>query len=741
MKFINLNLVFLLFFTFDSAASEVTIIDASHYSKVFGEIRNYRIFLPPNYLDQPAKNYPVIYYYHGWSQRYFGETNPEAMGVDKGMDNDGDNIENFVLSHEVIVVKPDGYNRNPQEAYYLRPYNVSPVETNRQFPLYFPELVSHIDEKYRTIADRNHRAISGLSMGGFMTFWIAGKYPHLVSAAGNFCGSTEFFVGPKNNPVEYRHIDMYKNYQGMNVRLHYGNKDFIRGYHQDLNKVWTQVMDNYNFKIFEAEHSTCGLTEMYEFILDTFQNPPLKPAKWHHTDVYPSFTVWNYQIHSDRNRPGFTVLENVDQRGFRCMVREFLPDGPLMPYVQLTVVTPPLYERNQPYTIYDVDPKSSKKDQFEIYSDHEGRLKIPLNGGYHEIGINKAVDIPNLTLAQYNFVNSRWALQNQDVEIAISLLNKGNAFAKGVTANLIPFKKSTTVKQGQIEFGTIAVNEIRKSEQTIAFQVQNDKAISVAKFKLVISDQNGREWVEHFEIPINTDPPTIKNYTIADGKNFTVAAAGDDSVSIFLGRGNGDGVANPGESIVILAKHQGIYYRTFLNSNDHFVNPNGLNLRKSDNWGSYDHVGGSAKYSVPIIASNCPDNHTVNFLTEYWLPDYPYHIIKQGKVDIKISGKDLTPPIVQWAQISGDNTLQISVRDGGEIQSVIAKLKTVKTPDKILKVTLNDHGKYGDKAKGDHVFSHKISAQKFAEYTIEIETTDAFGNTMTTNWPGKFILY
>ncbi|MCK4746696.1 MAG: hypothetical protein KAT15_06665, partial [Bacteroidales bacterium] len=322
-------------------ADDVTIIDSRHYSNVFGEMRNYRIFLPPGYYDNPTKRYPVIYFYHGWSQRYFGITRGNAY--DKGDDNGGDNIANYVAGHEVIVVKPDGYNRNPEGEYYLRPYNVSPVETNRQFPIYFPELVEYIDASYHTISDRNHRAVSGLSMGGFMTFWIGGKYPHLVSAAGNFCGSTEFWVGPKNSPVEYRHLDMYNNYKGMKVRLNYGDKDFIRCYHQDMNKVWTQVMDNYKYKIYNAAHSTCGLSEMFDFLLETFENPPEIPQNWHHTDVYPEFSVWEYQISSDRDVPGFTILENVNRRGFRCSVREFLPDGELMPSVQLSVTTAPVY--------------------------------------------------------------------------------------------------------------------------------------------------------------------------------------------------------------------------------------------------------------------------------------------------------------------------------------------------------------------------------------------------------------
>ena len=195
---------------------------------------------------------------------------PASADRDEGESNNGDNIANFVASHNVIVVKADGYNRRPQEEYYLRPYNISPVETYRQFPLYFPELVNYIDANYNTIPDRNHRAISGLSMGGFMTFWISGKYPDLVCAAGNFCGSPEFEVGPENFPVEYRHIDMRKNYAGVNVRLNYGNRDFIRCYHRDMNRIWPQVMDNYEFKVYDAEHTTCGLGEMFDFIMNTF---------------------------------------------------------------------------------------------------------------------------------------------------------------------------------------------------------------------------------------------------------------------------------------------------------------------------------------------------------------------------------------------------------------------------------------------------------------------------------------
>src|SRR5256714_15617581 len=78
----------------------VTIIDSRHYSNVFGEIRNYRVFLPPRYFDNTEKKYRVIYFLHGWSQRYFGDGGQAYAEFDKGNDNNFDNIANFVSAQD-----------------------------------------------------------------------------------------------------------------------------------------------------------------------------------------------------------------------------------------------------------------------------------------------------------------------------------------------------------------------------------------------------------------------------------------------------------------------------------------------------------------------------------------------------------------------------------------------------------------------------------------------------------------
>ncbi|HEU5146282.1 MAG TPA: alpha/beta hydrolase-fold protein, partial [Chryseosolibacter sp.] len=628
-----------------------TIVDARHYSNVFGEMRNYRVFLPPSYEENSSKRYPVIYFFHGWSQRYFGSSNPYG-DFDKGSQNGGDNIANFVSAHDVIVVKADGYNRSPDEPYYVRPYNVTPVETYRQFPIYFPELVEHIDTHYRTIADRAHRGISGLSMGGFMTFWIAGKYPHLVSAAGNFCGSAEFTVGPRDFPVEYRHLDMYNNYGGMNVRLHHGDKDFIRGYHVDLNKVWTQVLDNYSYKIFDAAHSTAGMGEMFSFLLKTFDTPPAKPAQWHHIDVYPEFSVWDYKVMTDRAQPGFTILENVDARGFRSAVREHLPDGTLMPSVKVFVKTPAIYERNQWHIINDFNTTTQEASQKNVKSDGEGRLLIQLDGDRHEIGVNKKSDRPNVSVTSTAIKGRPWATHQEEVSVAVTLLNKGMSPARNIRAMLTATRPGTAVVNGVANIQDIPVNG--SSETSFTFRTDDDN-LEMIRLKLTLRDDKKNEWVDYLDIPLKKKVAAINDFEVADGRIVTVVKSGIDTETIMLGHGNGDGIANPGESIVILIKDGDKLWRTDLTTNDPYVNPFGINVRKSDSWSPLDHVGASAKYDVPVVASDCPENHNIDFFVEYWQPEYPLHIIRQGTVKVNVRGEDTTPPIIGDVRATADN--------------------------------------------------------------------------------------
>ena len=77
------------------AAGTAQLRDEIFDSHIFGGIRHYRIFLPADY-DSVSTRYPVIYYFHGHSDRYTLED------YDQGQDT-VPKICQFVASHPVIL--------------------------------------------------------------------------------------------------------------------------------------------------------------------------------------------------------------------------------------------------------------------------------------------------------------------------------------------------------------------------------------------------------------------------------------------------------------------------------------------------------------------------------------------------------------------------------------------------------------------------------------------------------------
>jgi hypothetical protein len=152
-----------------------------------------------------------------------------------------------------------------------------------------------------------------------------------------------------------------------------------------------------------------------------------------------------------------------------------------------------------------------------------------------------------------------------------------------------------------------------------------------------------------------------------------------------------------------------------------------------------DHVGASAKYDEVLISADYPQNKETQFFAEYWLPKYPMHIIRQGIVKVKISGRDQTPPVIDNIQFRGDNTIEAKVTDGGSIKSVTAKMIRQYELEKVINVQLKDDGTDGDKTANDHIYSMHIPDQKFATYRIVVEAEDASGNRSGREGNGIFV--
>ena len=604
-----------------ASAADATILDRTHQSQVLGETRNYRIFLPPDY-ETSGKRYPVVYFFHGWSQRY------NRSDFDAGPNYGGDTIASFVASHDLIVVRWDGYNPRQPGENYPRPYNISPVETDRQFPPYFPELVRYIDANYRTIADREHRATAGLSMGGFMSFWVSGKYPDLVSSASNFMGSSEFFVGPRGFDVEYRHDEMYGNYEGLRTRIVLGARDFIQFYHRRMNAVWAWTRPFHESEEFDSEHGTPGMARTLAFHMRAFADPLPRPKVWNHADVYPDFAVWGWEVTSDRRQAGITALANVSAAGFRSSVRRWLPAGATLPEVKLTIISDRLYppHRGQPVTAIRL--RDGRVDRRTATADGEGRLRFELDGDEYEVGVGPAAVT---ALSDGPVENAAWATAGKPVTLRARFWNKGAAASRPQALRWESPNPGVRFAAPRATLPAMAPG--KPAFLPLAFTC-NDPTREIVRIYAVLGDER-----LPLDVALFPPAPETTEFKLADGGTFPLYQRGVEKQPVRLGEGNADGRAGPGETVAVLFPDGDAFRGAELFTNDACVD---TRTRISDEWGTYDHVGASAKYTLAKITPACPPGHTARILARVLLPDKPNHHLRYAVIELTVSGSRTT---------------------------------------------------------------------------------------------------
>ncbi|MBA7590539.1 hypothetical protein ES708_32664 [subsurface metagenome] len=138
------------FFTL-SLSQCITERDKILRSTIIGKEINYSILLPENYYSN-SDSFSVIYLLHG-----FGG-NHNSWLIRCKIDNLVDSLKNHSNIRDFIFVMPDARN-----SYYINNYDSS----YRVGDFLIQELIPAIDSLYRTRPNKEHRAIMGLSMGGF----------------------------------------------------------------------------------------------------------------------------------------------------------------------------------------------------------------------------------------------------------------------------------------------------------------------------------------------------------------------------------------------------------------------------------------------------------------------------------------------------------------------------------------------------------------------------------------------
>ncbi len=128
------------------------------------DLLDYRVYLPPCYDQQTVQRYPVLYLIHGQS---FTDDQWQRLGA-------GDIADRLIASGQsapfIMVMPRDRIWTDPDKD----PFDIALAKT----------LIPYIDGHYRTLADRQHRAMGGMSRGAGWAAHLGMTHPELFGEVG-----------------------------------------------------------------------------------------------------------------------------------------------------------------------------------------------------------------------------------------------------------------------------------------------------------------------------------------------------------------------------------------------------------------------------------------------------------------------------------------------------------------------------------------------------------------------------
>ncbi len=154
-----------------------------YYSELTRAWRRCFVYTPPEYQKDIKTRYPVLYLQHG---SFEDETGWSAQGHANLI------LDNLIAAKQavpMIIVMDNGYAFKPQDSAAINS-KARPVSIFEEVMI--TEIIPMIDAKFRTLADRDHRAIAGLSMGANQTMRIIMNNLNEFSSLGAFSGTSNY---------------------------------------------------------------------------------------------------------------------------------------------------------------------------------------------------------------------------------------------------------------------------------------------------------------------------------------------------------------------------------------------------------------------------------------------------------------------------------------------------------------------------------------------------------------------
>ena len=161
-----------------------------YFSKITNAWRRCFVYTPAEYEKNTSSRYPVLYLQHGSGEDETGWVVQGKAGII---------LDNLIAEKKavpMIIVIDNGYATKPSQT--------SQGATARGWASAFEdvlikEVIPTIDDTYRTISDREHRAMAGLSMGANQTIQITMNNLDKFSYIGGFSGTSNY---PRTDAID-----------------------------------------------------------------------------------------------------------------------------------------------------------------------------------------------------------------------------------------------------------------------------------------------------------------------------------------------------------------------------------------------------------------------------------------------------------------------------------------------------------------------------------------------------------
>lgn len=360
-----------------------------------------RVLLPTGYSSHPNRRYPVLYLLHGCCNR---DVPGAASWTEHG------DIERLTAHLPLIVVMPD----DGLGGFYSDWYDPEHEGKPRWETYTVDQLIPWVDTHFRSSARRDHRAVAGVSMGGFGSMSLAARHPDRFVFAASFSGAVDnhgtlgaFQLvdnvvalqdgglpwGPyATESIRWKGhnaVDLATNLRSLRLELRTGNglpggaygggHDPIEmivhrenlALHRELQHVAIpHVWDDYGPGSHSWPYWNRDLRRTLPDMMATFRAPPARPQQITYRTIEDQYRIFGWKVSMTRPALEFSTLSHADRGGFTLA-----GSGSAM------VTTPPVLPPGHAATV--TLSTRSGTSTVQLRADEHGKLTIavPLGPG------------------------------------------------------------------------------------------------------------------------------------------------------------------------------------------------------------------------------------------------------------------------------------------------------------------------------------------------------------------------